>query len=290
MKAAKEHKPQQSRVISCPMNKSIYQLSPWLPIDHKVREIDLETGNLRDKETQKEYKPITVPDTFKVENIKAASINDKGIGSLYFEKNNEGIKEQQRIRFVHDDGPKASRVHKNVHWEVIGENMYEFKGVVARLLSLQSIKPSDSIENYLNYTTLINKVLKDDDFVKYNNYVTDKRTARKLKAKKDDIKTVADLNFHKSRGVPMIWNTNPNGTKTETSGPVTETTTNPEISGIKQDGIDALYRTAYECESMSKAKDIESANMLMHLVVRKQIELKRLPEYFSQDKVLFGNM
>ena len=284
MKASKEHKPQQSRVVSCSKNKSIYQLSPWLPIDYKVREIDLETGNLRDKETQKEYKPITIPDTFNVKNIKAASKNANGIGSLYFEKENRnGVKEQQRIRFVHKSGPQASGIHKDVHWEVIDNHIYEFEGYISTALKSIKINPQDSIVKYLQYTNKIKNLALTP--VNYNGviYYTDYNTADIINKKGNQVKSVKDLHFHKSRGVPLIWNGNTKNEITE-NGPV-DSRSEYTGDGIKQDGIDALYRTAHICKSI----DTISANMLMHLVVNQQIKLGRLPKDFDQYRALFGD-
>ena len=285
MKAAKEHKPQQSRVIYHPINKSIKQLEPWISISSKKIEFDLETGNIREEGTKAIIKDIKVPDMFKVENIKAASKNANGIGSLYFEKKEDGVKEQRRIRFVHKSGPQASGIHKDVHWEVIDNHIYEFEGYISTALKNFIINPQDSIVKYLQYTNKIKDIALTP--VNYNGeiYYTDYNTANIINKKGDQVKSVMDLNFHKSRGVPLIWDGN-TGKEITDNGPVSLT---PGYTGkdIKQAGIDALYRTAYACKYYIKEESVSFANQIMFEVMKRQIADGNIPISFLQEKSLF---
>lgn len=285
MKAAKEHKPQQSRVIPHLTNKSVKQLQPWISISSKNIEFDLETGNIREEGTKAIIKDIKVPDMFKVENIKAASKNANGIGSLYFEKE-DGVKEQRRIRFVHKSGPQASGIHKDVHWEVIDNHIYEFEGLVATVLRVRNWDLNTSIEEYLKFTTDLSN--KSTSTIEYNEktYITDAKTANKIENKK--LHKIKDLNFHKSRGVPLIWNGSTQGEEIKTNGPVHNTTTDAQSSGIKQAGIDALYRAAYVCKEY-KLKT-SAANELMYLTMHVQITNGNIPIAFNQGKAMIEIM
>lgn len=287
MKASKEHKPQQSRVIYHPINKSVKQLEPCISISSEKIEFDLETGNIREKGTKAIIKDIKVPDMFKVENIKAASKNANGIGSLYFEKEKkDGVKEQRRIRFVHKSGPQASGSHKDVHWEVIDNHIYEFEGLVATVLRVRNWDLNTSIEEYLKFTTDLSN--KSTTTIEYNEktYKTDAKTAKKIENKK--LQKIKDLNFHKSRGVPLIWNGSTQGEEIKTNGPVHNTTTDAQSSDIKQAGIDALYRAAYVCKEYKLEKS--AANELMYLTMHVQITNGNIPIAFNQGKAMIEIM
>ena len=83
-------------------------------------------------------KPDISKDKCTVSHIKAGSISATGVGSIYLEENkmeeNKMVKNQTRIRLVHEDGPMQSSDHKNVSWivgkykcELNEEQLLEYK-------------------------------------------------------------------------------------------------------------------------------------------------------------------
>lgn len=121
------------------VHKNTIQCVPWVPIDN-AREIDLETGKLRDLKTHNHIKS-SYRGGLNLADFKAATLNPNGIGSLYFEKTGIfGTRKQKRIRLVHPNGPELSRTHKNVKWKLVaGSNShsihlkeFEFKNGILR--------------------------------------------------------------------------------------------------------------------------------------------------------------
>ena len=244
-------------------------------------------------------KPDISKDKCTVSHIKAGSISATGVGSIYLEENkmeeNKMVKNQTRIRLVHEDGPMQSSNHKNVSWivgkykcELNEKQLLEYKE--GKIFHTSRGLPFFS-KNYYeklppnNPLKIYHELVRQKQGLPIGTFMNTDVTQEGL----DAILCVALYSDMKKEEAVKV-NSALNELRIKKAQIQTILEAEKQASKQKIERLEIMYKKVYDDYINTKRKIEQECtfeyelNAIMTLTIRDQINRRNLPEWIGQEK------